>query len=209
MADCPRCKVTLTVRQATPPGQKESLDVDCCDSCGGVFVDGAELSRASRALGALFGERRQLVLEVRPSGLSCPRCRSPLGEVGVNDVAVDWCQTCFGVWLDGGEYQAVNAPKRRAPPTTATCYVCERTVPLGETYYTDEGMVCSGCRGEEMKAMKEREGRLQEAYRRYQQAQADAERQAAAARIQQLRSDLSGATSADLAMLRAAVGRGW
>ncbi len=77
--------------------------------------------------------------------------------MGVNDVSVDWCQTCFGVWLDGGEYQALAQQKRKSRPATVVCYACRKEVPLGDTYYTDLGVSCSACRDTELRGLADRE----------------------------------------------------
>lgn len=135
------------MREATAPGESESIDVDCCALCRGVWIDGAELSRASPRLGEVFGKRRGYAASSRPSGLACPRCDGALCEIGVNDVAVDWCRVCFGVWLDGGEYQAIAfAPRRRASAAMVACEDCQCQVSLGDTYFTEHGPVCSACR---------------------------------------------------------------
>ena len=35
--------------------------------------------------------------------LDCPRCDGHLAERSFHDVTIDVCDTCRGVWLDGGE----------------------------------------------------------------------------------------------------------
>lgn len=37
--------------------------------------------------------------------LQCPRCDGHLGEKSFNDVIIDVCEKCRGVWLDGGEIE--------------------------------------------------------------------------------------------------------
>lgn len=39
------------------------------------------------------------------SSMSCPRCDGPLKESTVDEVAIDTCEKCGGVWLDSGELQ--------------------------------------------------------------------------------------------------------
>jgi Zn-finger nucleic acid-binding protein len=176
MSTCPRCELELEVRPATAPGQDESIDVDCCMQCGGLWIDGAELPRASAHLGELFGKRRGYALSSRPSGLACPRCDGALAEIGVNGVPVDWCRVCYGVWLDGGEYQAIGAgtlgvaappapAPRSAPPSTIACVVCACQVSVGDTYFTEEGLVCSGCSEEDIPTSAEL-ARLQDSLRK-------------------------------------------
>ncbi len=46
------------------------------------------------------------------AALSCPRCAKPLVAVSYQDVTVDQCPACGGVWLDRGELEAL-APRER------------------------------------------------------------------------------------------------
>ena len=66
-----------------------------------------------------FAERdRQLLArlhshkEPAAAALSCPRCAKPLAAVSYQDVTVDQCPACGGVWLDRGELEAL-APRER------------------------------------------------------------------------------------------------
>lgn len=40
--------------------------------------------------------------------MQCPRCTGTLHEVAVNDVRIDRCDTCQGVWLDAGELEQLR-----------------------------------------------------------------------------------------------------
>jgi len=44
--------------------------------------------------------------EPAAAALSCPRCAKPLAAVSYQDVTVDQCPACGGVWLDRGELEA-------------------------------------------------------------------------------------------------------
>ena len=46
------------------------------------------------------------------AALSCPRCAKPLAAVSYQDVTVDQCPACGGVWFDRGELEAL-APRER------------------------------------------------------------------------------------------------
>ena len=64
-----------------------------------------------------FAERdRELLARLRrqkeSESLNCPRCGKALSPVLYQDVTVDQCPTCEGVWLDRGELQAL-APSER------------------------------------------------------------------------------------------------
>ena len=79
--------------------------------------------------------------------MKCPRCRSDLIVVETEDVELDWCPACNGVWFDGGEIEillARDTPVNELfglPPTRETeqdrsCPRCRRRlakVGLGST----------------------------------------------------------------------------
>ncbi|MBI5369548.1 MAG: zf-TFIIB domain-containing protein, partial [Planctomycetes bacterium] len=41
--------------------------------------------------------------------LACPRCAVPLESVRIDDVGVDRCATCHGLWFDVNELDRVMA----------------------------------------------------------------------------------------------------
>jgi len=115
-----------------------------------MWLDGAELPYVSEVLGELFVRHRELIGDARAAGISCPRCGGALRILDVGEVAIDWCRQCFGVWLDGGEYQAIEHRRPQAQPgdrasADVRCGRCQRTVPLGQTFYSAAGLLCSPC----------------------------------------------------------------
>lgn len=63
---------------------------------------------AIRAMRVRLDEERARSKSVR----NCPKCATPLAEDEVENVKIDRCPQCKGVWLDAGELeqlQAVNA----------------------------------------------------------------------------------------------------
>ena len=42
------------------------------------------------------------------SSMSCPRCGGSLKEGKFEDVSIDTCEKCAGVWLDAGELQQLT-----------------------------------------------------------------------------------------------------
>jgi uncharacterized protein len=64
-----------------------------------------------------FAERdRELLARMRRpeqgKSLTCPRCGTALSPVVYQDVNIDQCPACQGVWLDRGELEAL-APRER------------------------------------------------------------------------------------------------
>jgi Zn-finger nucleic acid-binding protein len=42
------------------------------------------------------------------SSMKCPRCDGTLNETKVEEVAIDVCDKCGGVWLDSGELEQLT-----------------------------------------------------------------------------------------------------
>ena len=49
----------------------------------------------------------------RTSLMRCPKCGDKLVEVLFQEIAIDRCQGCQGVWLDAGELEHVTAKESR------------------------------------------------------------------------------------------------
>jgi Zn-finger nucleic acid-binding protein len=46
--------------------------------------------------------------------MNCPRCRTPLTQTKVDEVAVDHCEACGGIWLDFAELDRLLTHESRA-----------------------------------------------------------------------------------------------
>jgi uncharacterized protein len=56
-------------------------------------------------------EKMKVSEEAKAAGTSsmrCPRCDGTLNETKVEDVSVDVCDKCGGVWLDSGELEQLT-----------------------------------------------------------------------------------------------------
>jgi membrane associated rhomboid family serine protease/Zn-finger nucleic acid-binding protein len=117
--DCPRGHgPTAKVVQRTPD---DRIEIDVCESCGGAWFDGGELSAALQLDNlAAFAPDSPLLSGERPS-LPCPR--NPTVRMFARTIAVptdpsvgtlelDQCAECGGVWLDGGELKQTIATLR-------------------------------------------------------------------------------------------------
>src|SRR5262245_54377296 len=145
MSTCPRCQASMVQRTATPAQATAPITADVCDQCGGLWLDGAELGHVSPALGGLPMRLAEIAGVAVESPIACPRCRGVMMLFDLLDVAVDLCTQCQGVWLDGGEYEALGraegsteAPQQtaRKSPGTVSCKACGRKMPLSGSYYT-------------------------------------------------------------------------
>lgn len=94
------------------PMAKESVAsvvIDRCNACQGTWFDAKELRRVAndKELETL-ATRLPHVRVVSP--FRCPRCGGECVEGHVDEVEVDTCTLCAGVWLDRGE---LTEAKRR------------------------------------------------------------------------------------------------
>lgn len=105
---CPQCdEPCITVEYG-------GVEIDCCLTCQGVWLDGGELE-------ALVGTPVPLKEpdpELGPPDRDCPICVDKLikERYGRTDVVVDTCPYGDGVWLDQGELQAILAAYEDAAP---------------------------------------------------------------------------------------------
>ena len=104
--NCPKC--------STPMDSKTigKIVVDHCPGCSGIWFDEGELQH-----GLAEGGREDLkklsvatpsktALDTKPA--NCPRCASEevllrVASPGREDLHIDACTKCGGVWYDGGE----------------------------------------------------------------------------------------------------------
>ncbi len=109
--NCPKCKKNME-EVYSPQG----VLIDACPACAGVWFDRNEIS-------FFVKEPKRLHQEITaPAGRTstphpCPRCRDPfLQEQGLfsNEIKVDVCPKCSGVFLDADELEKINAVLGRA-----------------------------------------------------------------------------------------------
>jgi Zn-finger nucleic acid-binding protein len=110
---CPKCKTAELGDYAV-----DSVVVDRCPACAGIWFDREELSE-------LLSEDARRVASLRRGSDSdeadgtkgrCPRDDSELLRVysGIErSVILDACADCHGIWLDGGEFEKLFAARRK------------------------------------------------------------------------------------------------
>jgi Zn-finger nucleic acid-binding protein len=116
--NCPACGNPLASRKAG------SIVVDVCEGgCGGVWFDNFELRRIDE-VGAheIRSVHRDFSLHVDlDSRRVCPRCP---GQVmfrrffsRLRRTQIDECPNCAGIWLDAGEFDAIERELSESPDT--------------------------------------------------------------------------------------------
>src|SRR5262249_10149751 len=158
---CPRCSQWMAQRVAQPRPGARAVKADVCETCGGIWLDEYELADVSDALGKLpFRIEEIRAVGRRGAGIAaCPRCSTGAVEITLLDVAIDVCLGCRGVWLDGGEYEALaragamaaspEASYRTAPQAAKAvrrnvfdCPRCGAEKPVSDSMITAKGLVC-------------------------------------------------------------------
>lgn len=95
---CPRDQVELDKLE------RAGVTVDRCPTCRGHWLDAGELRRITSDREV---ERRatHVGTYAEPTPLLCPRCGAGCMEAFVEEVRVDTCPSCHGVWTDAGEIE--------------------------------------------------------------------------------------------------------
>ena len=60
-------------------------------------------------------EKMKVAEEAKAAGISsmkCPRCDGSLSETRFEEVAIDTCDKCGGVWLDSGELEQLTRKEK-------------------------------------------------------------------------------------------------
>ena len=109
---CPRDRTKLV------PEQHKDVTVDACPKCKGIFLDKNELKKLTGDAD-LNKYLRDMVGYDVDSQLICPACGGLMDAEHVRGVEVEVCLTCFGLWLDHGELDALVAAKGKPVETTA------------------------------------------------------------------------------------------
>jgi Zn-finger nucleic acid-binding protein len=104
--DCPRCWVEAERKEAEIFGP--NIEIDVCPKCNGIWLDPGEL-------GKLLKDRKLTDYLTKDIGtqskseLVCPRCGGLMDIESAEEIEVDVCLTCHGVWLDSGELEELKS----------------------------------------------------------------------------------------------------
>ncbi len=101
---CPKCQDELHEMHI------EGVDVDFCDSCKGIWFDKDEMAFMAELPSDIPAQ--DVEDTVKPTVYPCPRCENTQLEemrfVQANDLLIDRCPECRGIWLDKGELPKVE-----------------------------------------------------------------------------------------------------
>ena len=103
--ECPRCWVEMKIVEEEIFGP--NIDIDICPKCNGIWLDRGELKKLIKDKEVTDYLTKNIGLKTR-SPLICPRCRNLMDLEKAEDVEVDVCLNCRGVWLDAKELQGLK-----------------------------------------------------------------------------------------------------
>lgn len=109
--ECPKDWTPL--RKDVRHSFNQSVEVDECPKCQGLFLDKKEVEAltGSHALHKLLTKYTGLNSDVQ---ILCPNCGGLMESMDAGGVRVDVCLDCFGVWMDAGELERLAAMDRSA-----------------------------------------------------------------------------------------------
>ena len=108
-ATCPRC-------QGNMPGFEEyAVAGERCEGCGGVWVDWTTLDGLVENLPSEYGitsaQDFMFGAGSTATNLTCPRCHTAaLLAYNHKGIAVEWCERCSGIYLDGSDFKRFAVP---------------------------------------------------------------------------------------------------
>lgn len=109
--NCPKCLCAL-IDTYTPKG----VVVDYCPSCQGIWFDKGELNHFSKSPMAFSKMLQAGLINPHASSCDCPRCGIAMQEGGFikEELLIDGCPSCGGLWLDAQELTAMQLAESEA-----------------------------------------------------------------------------------------------
>ncbi|UCE73059.1 MAG: zf-TFIIB domain-containing protein [Methanomassiliicoccales archaeon] len=98
--DCPRCWVKMKQQEVEIFGPNITIDV--CPKCQGTWLDYGELGKLLKDKKLTNYLTKEIGTQSK-SELVCPRCGGLMDIERAEEIEVDVCLSCNGVWLDSGE----------------------------------------------------------------------------------------------------------
>ena len=105
---CPKCGGTMAGHEM------HGVPLDRCLECRGLWFDHTALDHVldKAASGGSLGGTNEFLsaVDATPTDLRCPRCKlHTLLARSHDDIELDWCDTCHGLFLDHHEVETLIA----------------------------------------------------------------------------------------------------
>ena len=102
---CRHCWVEMKKEEVETFGP--NLIIDVCPNCKGIWLDKGELGKLLKDKKLANYLTKHIGTKSR-SPMVCPRCGMTMDIEKTEDIEVDVCLTCGGVWLDEGELEKLK-----------------------------------------------------------------------------------------------------
>jgi len=107
--ECHKCWVEMKKEEVETFGP--NIIIDVCPKCNGIWLDKGELGKLLKDRNLSNYLTKHIGTKSR-SPMVCPRCSNTMDIEKADDVEVDVCLTCGGVWLDSGELEELKAKSK-------------------------------------------------------------------------------------------------
>jgi Zn-finger nucleic acid-binding protein len=81
------------------------VEIDCCENCGGIWLDKGKVFLFVRGAHVLARELDVAIKKGKPTQKLSPRTNKPMVEISLfnGSLSIDFCPESEGLWLDGGK----------------------------------------------------------------------------------------------------------
>ncbi len=103
--ECHKCWVEMKKEEIETFGP--NIIIDVCPKCKGIWLDKGELGKLLKDKELTNYLTKHIGTKSR-SPMICPRCGNIMDIEKAEEIEVDVCLTCKGVWLDEGELEKLK-----------------------------------------------------------------------------------------------------
>jgi Zn-finger nucleic acid-binding protein len=114
---------------------KQQVFGDCCNVCDGVFLSGEGLKAFKTNFDTEVLETKIAQSDKLESQLFCPHCYVLMNVVFIDNIEIESCQICNGVWFDKGEALSIINKYGPQQPTDDWCVFAGYFLPFSIPYY--------------------------------------------------------------------------
>jgi Zn-finger nucleic acid-binding protein len=104
--ECHKCWIGMDKKEIDVFGP--NIIIDTCPKCKGVWLDKGELGKLLKDR-KLTNYLTKHIGTKSKSPMVCPKCGMTMDFEKADDIEVDVCLSCGGVWLDAGELEDLKS----------------------------------------------------------------------------------------------------
>lgn len=104
--ECPKCNIATRREEIEVFGP--NILIDICPECNGIWLDHGELNKLLKDKKLSDYLTKDIGTQSK-SKLICPRCGGLMDIERAEEIEVDVCLSCNGVWLDEGELKDLRS----------------------------------------------------------------------------------------------------